>query len=311
MAYKKKTENTLDLIEECLDQIYNVRKHCLQQRVEHNATVLQRQNAAEYIHNMSHTTSGKSKYLAEEDDYETLTTKELCTQLKTPSALALPPVSKQSVLISTKTAFTDPKSVLVHFNQEYKIMSVKARDDDELDDDCDYLTDKYFTHGLDLLPTSAETTSVKKHIAMMIEDMARGNANKHYPQATEKENNSKVPALQCNATQYKIAANTKSNEQIVEVQLPPSPLKKAKSVTFIECNANHQVASSGVNDEKQKDRGMAEKERIKQQYEQYMKLKRRNEYKKDGVKMKEYEELNSDIQRALNSMLSKPKQKIY
>lgn len=294
--YKAREETTLSLIEDCLNQIYTVRKRSLLQRKAHHNTVMQ--NRRMELDSPVHSPTGKGRpvilpFGEEEPDYDAeergKLVKDLSSKFKAPSAIAQPPI-KARMADPIKKPSQNPQAILDNFLATFKEIVSKAEPDDEFDAECEQLTEQFFTDGLDLLPPSAQVSEIRKKISVMIEDLASGDIEKHREMALQT-----VPP---------------SQQQQQQAPLKPA-LKKSKSVQFIDAKSSPLASEEGGDVEDVRpaassaapvDKGAAEKQRIKQQYENYMKLKRKNDQHKDSQRIKEYESLNEDIKTVLQSI---------
>lgn len=286
--YKAKEENSLTLIEECLDHIYNVRKRSLAQKKAQATSLMEKrkQDLDPVNSPLMRVRPTIVPFEEDEDDEDheerSKLASELSAKLKTPATFT---TAKRAV--AHEPSHRKPASaqaLLEEFMEVFKQIIQDAEEDDELEEDCDRLTDRYFTNGLDLLPSSKEVTEAKRKIAELIEDLASGNIAKHKP--TER----------------------RVQDMDFDIKESSSVMKRPKSVQFKD--PSPQTSSSPEQSNKipasttnpALDKAQAEKLRIKQQYENYMKMKRRNDQHRDAQKIKEMEEFNNDIKNVLASI---------
>lgn len=300
--YGAKQETTLSMIEDCLDHIYTVRKRALKHKqVKNNQNIQQRKQELEgsALHSPLVQVRGRPLHMADPEDDEDdkdrhELVKEMSVKLKTPSAIAPAPPAPKALHAkgASKKTPLDAQTLLDDFLKVFNVMVDEAEDDDELDDDCDMLTEKYFTNGLDLLPAGPEVSAAKKKISALIEDLASGDLEKHRrAKAAERT----VVVVDEEGVRKKAV----TFKDPTPVSSPTAPAPEAP----VNQEALTQVSSKSV------DKGAAEKARIKAQYESYMKMKRRSdqvkdskEKEKDAQKIREYEQLNDDIKNILQTM---------
>lgn len=351
--YHGKQETTLGLVEECLEHIYTIRRRALQHRKAHNESLVN-QRRQELTDSPIHSplvklrrnsssslllSKGPEQDMQEEEESQERQklVRQLSTKLKGPAAVVAPP-PPSSKMFAMKGGFQkkttpvqDAQALLAEFMKEFEALVEEAEEDDEFEEDCDRLTERFFTEGLDRLPSCAEVTTVKKKISAMIEDLASGNVLPYRKKSEEKR-------LKQQQEEAEEEAKKKATNNTATAGRPP--LKKVKSVTFMgidddddkdgkassskrksggsvsdpaldvsEASSQRgpktKVNNNDVTDNKSSyDRVQTEKERIKNQYEAYMKLKRRNDQQKESEKVVEYERLNEEIKGVLQTIQS-------
>lgn len=303
--YQDKAENSIDLIEDCLDQIYRVRRRSLQVRINLSKADLEK-SVADAQKALSPAKSANILDVDNSDEENEALAVELSQRLKTPSSIPPNTFSAKPALVKVPSfskkkkeeKLPSPAEFYDDFIRDYNIFIKRAQtaeeplDEDEMEDECELLTEKFFTRGLDLLPGSAEVTNIKKKISAHLEELASG-VFKKIPEVNKP---------------VQIGSSSSASAEIMDdktKELPPSPLKK-KAVKFHEGESSEQAESV---DESSKprtkaplDKAAAEKQRIKQQYEAYMKLKRKTEVHPDNSKVKEYEDLSSEIQNLIGTI---------
>jgi hypothetical protein len=321
-------ENTLDLIEEALNHIYTVRKRALAQRAnQHQNVVEQRKQEADSTSILSPISRGRrptlSSFSADKDDEEDKEKAELVSQLSTklkaPNITAPPPPNMNLPPRAERKKKLDPNKLLEEFLSEYYTYVEKTlRDDRDVDEDTEFLTEKYFTNGLDNIPSSSEVNSIKKKISAHIEDLGSGNtyilkkflrtyqlANSNATNTTSTTTTTTDSNILSDESAGSANATTTAGENSVNYLDAALSSKKSKSVTFSDQSDTGNSSSNNSNSKTNKsmsnaERAAAEKQRIKQQYENYMKLKRKNDMQ--DQKVKEYESLNEDIRSIINSI---------
>eukprot|EP01039_Chlorochromonas_danica_P009831 gene9833-10874_t len=356
--YHGKQETTLSLVEDCLEHIYSIRRRALQHRKVHNENLVN-QRRQELTDSPIHSplvklrrnsssslllSKGPEQDIQEEEESQERQklVRQLSTKLKGPAAVVAPPPPTSKTFTmkggggffqKKTTPVQDAQALLADFMKEFEALVEDAEEDDEFEEDCDRLTERFFTEGLDRLPSCAEVTTVKKKISAMIEDLASGNVLPYRKKAEEKRMKQQQQEEEAEEEdkKKKAANNTATTGR--------PPLKKVKSVTFMGIDdddngrpsSNKRKSGSSVSDpalvvvsepspsgpktssvnnndvtgnKSSYDRVQTEKERIKNQYEAYMKLKRRNDQQKESEKVGEYERLNEEIKGVLQTLQS-------
>jgi hypothetical protein len=165
-------------------------------------------------------------------------------------------------------------------------------------DYCDHLIDKYLANSLDILDSSATISQVRKDISHAVEQFASEGTLPagvlSYKLAVQEESKDKKGAAGAAVKGGKGAANTgaaagKGGKKSVVFGQDPSDTKAKGTAPLA-------AKPSGSE---------AEKTKIRQQYEQFMKLKKKNEDHPDEAKIAECQNLNDDIQSLLSTLQKK------
>jgi hypothetical protein len=277
---------TLDLIESCLDDIYRIRSRSLLTRSKHYRESQQRQQQQQQLNSPDHrkfsSVSSNLKSHEESDDED-----EDDEDVKIVDSLASKRAPDENVSLD---------SIYDDFQKEYSdaISSAETMTDDEFEDLCSYLIEKYFSQKLDKLPVNPQVSSLKKLISSSIEQLASARIT-----ATEK-------APDHNST----------NSTKVAAANPPVTTAKAKIPTNETTNKNPQVHFSekpvnnnNNNNPYQKEKIKAEskekeQQKIKHQYETFMKTKKAvvHQDAQEEEAIREYEKLTSEIHNVLSSI---------
>lgn len=202
--------------------------------------------------------------------------------------------------------------------------SLQTKDNDEERElFADYLCDKYMCQRLDPLPPSKTVTQIRKNISKIIDDFAmkgelspdvqqyktRSKRNVESSSANVKSLKQKLEG-QSNSKDNKISSksgidNTKLDHDTSKGSTAvPIAVNKAQGDTSSKdsnISIEQVVAAKGVA-KTQVDKREQEKQKIKEQYEAYMKMKSKTESHPDTTKTKQYEENLDDIKNLLSSI---------
>ena len=161
--------------------------------------------------------------------------------------------------------------------------TVKRFDTDSRIEMADYFSEKYLSKALDKLQPSKVVSEVRKKVSSVIEEFASmdGKMDKHWP---AKVFNYTIPGQ----TEAALLGGVTASEED-----PVAPGMDSRGP------AGHQRRRAMVQED--------EKKKMKQQYEQYMKMKQQNDTHPDQSKAKEMESHLDDIKSLLSSISTTPK----
>jgi hypothetical protein len=278
---------TLDLIESCLDDIYRIRSRSLLTRSKHYRESQQRQQQQQQLNSPDarkfSSVSSNLKSHEESDDDE-----EDDEDVKIVDSLASKRAPEENVSLD---------AIYDDFQKEYSdaISSAETMTDDEFEDLCSYLIEKYFSQKLDKLPVNPQVSSLKKLISSAIEQLASARIT-----ATEKTTDNSIP----NSTKVTVADPPVTT---AKTKIPANDNSNKKpQVHFSEKPANN---NSNSNNPYQKEKMKAEskekeQQKIKHQYETFMKTKKAvvHQDAQEEEAIREYEKLTSEIHNVLSSI---------
>jgi type II secretory pathway component PulJ len=218
----------------------------------------------------------------------------------------------------------------------------KRNDEEARGEYADYLTDKYMCQKLDAFPPSKEITAIRKKMYKTIEDFAtdpkfdikvaedhqEGNDHKRVTSAQKKlQQVDKNPPRGTGTGQGQGQGNLETagpsrNKEVSAARTAASTTSKSsKSLTPVERaleQANVQAAARALAQQAaagnaadaleapqltaKEEKALAEKNRIQDQYQQYMKMKQMSVEADRESQMKQYETLNDDIKGLLTSI---------
>ena len=197
--------------------------------------------------------------------------------------------------------------------QEWCKDKTAVANEDVRGDYCDHLTDKYLANSLDVLDSSAVVSQVRKLISHAVEQFASegtlpADVTAHF---TETEAKGSTHDKKSN---FVVKSEGMKNMKGTAVKSnggssTSSTSSNKKSIGFAESVAK--PAGSGVSKVLSTDAAVAaaatakselEKAKIKAQYQQFMKLRKKNEEHPDAGKAAELSDLNDDIQALLSSI---------
>lgn len=315
-------ELSVDLIESCLNQIYKIRKAQLSHRTQrHQERIMKQQK----VINAKYDLTIKAKEEEEEEDGEDEENEEIVKQLSTKSTAPLPP--SKATAAPTYVDSGKAQEIFQAFCNEHEHASKSISSDQELEDACNYLVEKYLTGQFDKMKSSAEVSQLKLTISKMIEDLASNGVIQEEEKAVVveetfskpvvgnllsnksskglgKDKSMHIPDSNTYSASSKAIASKKQVKQSKATTLdhPISPTKTNPSTAIVvaEKPSPSKTAATAA------DRKTNEKTKIKQQYEAYVNLKKKYLEHEDHKAIADYEQLNNDIQSVLSSIQAKP-----
>jgi hypothetical protein len=338
--------NSLVIIEECLDRIYQSRRANLLNKARKF-----KEKQAKKLYNQSDRVpgvreDGKGKTSENEADEDTKILEELALKFKAPPP-AVAPVRIEKTALAKKYEDQDEGAIEVfkEFCDELTLLMddwpVRLPDDEFRADNCDSFIQKYLTTELDKMMATRVVAKVKKHIGSILEQFSSsGSVEKvtdlmeiafkdfavSSKSVTARKNslpeidaeNGKGSARREEADQSKIKAPsaTANVSEVLPKKIIKSatvtvtnvPLKSALKATATAEPISHSLpAVSESTAAGQVDKQKIEKQRIKAQYEQLMAIKKKTENHPDDVAIDQYSALHADIQSVIDS-LQKPAQ---
>jgi hypothetical protein len=221
------------------------------------------------------------------------------------SASAFTPIEAQKEDLEAAAIFQDFKSEL----QSWWSKNAIARKSQESRADCaDFLTDKYMCKRLDPLPSSKIVSQIRKEISTVIELFASSEHldNKFIDEVfLSKDSIAKdLDSILSSSSSASLKTNPYGKANILQsveslnTPTAPNPSKK------LAIAGGQSISSGKVNKEKEKEKNSkdAEKTKIKDQYEAYMKMKKDAETHQDNLKAKQMETHLDDIRSLLSSI---------
>lgn len=326
--------NSLAIIEECLDRIYLSRRANLLtkarkfkerqarklQSLPHQHRAIQQKEDASILDNYS--------------DNQIL--EELDMKFKAPPLVAAPVVMVEKKEVP-KANYDEQDSsameILREFCDELTLIiedsPMRIPDDDFRGEHCDALIHKYLTSELDKMMATRTVSKVRKHLAGIVEQFAASeNVDKlnKLMEAAVKDCNSSptaafrqqqaLPKVQTDAPNAAAAAGKSKAAPEPQVDKAASlpiiapktsvtaaPLKSAlKQTPAPEPN----ITATKTAADPSADKAKLEKQRIKAQYEQLMALKKKTENHPDDTAIDQYSALHADIQSVIDSIQQRP-----
>lgn len=205
--------------------------------------------------------------------------------------------------------------------------SLQTKDNDEERElFADYLCDKYMCQRLDPLPPSKHVTQIRKNISRIIDDFAmKGELSTDVQQYKSKSklntnsSSANVKSLKQKLDMQgkpkdehstgKITIDTKNNDasKSLNAMTPAAGVTKVGETSKESKLSIEQVVTAKGVVKTQVDKRELEKQKIKEQYEAYMKIKGKTETHPDTAKTKLYEENLDEIKNLLSSIRAPPK----
>eukprot|EP01041_Mallomonas_annulata_P000660 gene660-1272_t len=342
---------TIDILEECLDTIYRVRKASLEYRSRKlkAVTISSKDSVASIDTRKSDSKSVSNTRLAQrltgkiidedldEDDDDDIIENKNANKLSVPTAPQKSPAKSYVQVVETTEAFKlvdaqkhdfEATNAFSDFCRELDTWwsdNFSKREDDEAREMCaDYLSDKYMCQRLDPLPPSKVVTQVRKNMSRIIDDFAvDGNLppevglyrppNKGVQLSPEKLIETAKTAKQ-QQQQHVVSPSSSSvavqpNKQVSNNSNNSSSSNK-NSQGIVECKTAVSTLSVAATASKnieaiQAAKRESEKQKIKNQYESYMKTKDKTESHPDNSKAKQYEDNVDEIKNLIANLRSK------
>lgn len=339
-------QNSIELIEDCLDRIYRSRKANLISKSRKFKEKQSRNFYDKYNNDLNH---GK-KYEYEEEEYNLSSEyvndgevlEELSNKFKAPPIKSVPYEKERSRIaieyeeqdIVAETAFEEFKNEIkdiIHSN------ALRLSDDEYRADICDDLIDKYLTRNLDRCIGTRIVSKIRKKISVIIEYIASTDNAKELISLIDQElnpsNSSSSHHIKALLKDKDIIDNSSSSQkdEINKMKNEHTIVKNVVNIankdirTNIISNSNEKVRikqntinslkhnnSSNNNDDNiietsKEERQQLEKKRIKTQYEQLMNLKKKSENHPDDDTIDQYNSLHADIQSVIDSISTSKK----
>jgi len=334
--------NSLAIIEECLDRIYLSRRANLLTKARKF-----KERQARKLQSLPHqhrATQQKEDASVLDNYSDNQILEELDMKFKAPPlvAAAVVMVEKKEVpKVNYDEQDSSAMEILREFCDELTLITedspMRIPDDDFRGEHCDALIHKYLTSELDKMMATRTVSKVRKHLAGIIEQFAAsedvGKLNKLMEAAIKDCHSSPTAAYRQQQALPKVQNDTPStapaagkNKAAPEPQadqaasLPniasktnsnTAPLKSAlKQTSAPEATANNNnnpntTATKSAADPSA-DKAKVEKQRIKAQYEQLMALKKKTENHPDDTAIDQYSALHADIQSVIDSIQQRP-----
>lgn len=328
-------ENSVSIIEDCLNKIYRSRKANLitkSRKFREKQSRREQQNSYDKQHNKLIDTDDYDEEYNLRDEYsqdgEVL--EELATKFRAPPLNAAVPYEKERSRVAVEYEEQDviAEGVFEEFSLDIKKFVrtnfLKLSDEELRADACDEFIDKYLTQRLDHCITTRIVSKIRKKISNIIEYIASCDSPKELTTYLDQElniaSNSNNTGGSDTGTTSPIDIDTdRSDSGNKSQQLLPSNgnANRTKSITSTDnrmhtsMTASPTSASSTMSSTKatgksveqsKESREKMEKKRIKEQYEQLMMLKKKSEAHPDDAAISQYTALHSDIQSVIDSI---------
>ena len=305
--------NSIDILEESLLLAYTARKKSIEQRLRSTRNKAQRSNRYGAKSRTRSSTTPRRQYSDEtvhdndqDDDVPQLSVSP--TTSRPPPALSSsssvtqtnthvssspkrhtqdkksttrPPLSTAFSTLEDQLHDKEAAEIFEAFKKDlshwYKTNPLKRSDEEIRGDVADDLTERYLCQRLDPLPASRVVTNIRKVVSQIIEEFA---ATGVLPLEMSGEKKTGQDGPVTKYAQQKAVAEMEAQRAAAEAE--------AKRKATIEKNAA--------------DRAAAEKKRMKEQYEQYMALKRQSADTEDNKKANEIETHLDDIRSLISSI---------
>lgn len=291
-------ESSLSIIEDCLQQIYDVRKSALAARIrkfEHKRErdlVSKGYSPAAFAHNDGRRLNIHNEHEVEEEEDMT-EDKKMLDELA--GTFVPPPVTHQVPSIQTKESDDASADELFRgFCLEMKTGIQKCSEND-MDEDlradyCDYLVDKYLSNSLDALSSTLIVSSIRRIVASVIEEFA----------STGSVSNTDVLEPSYSLTGDKCDVLGVDNKDCtlespeLNVTLTPTSSKPS--------GVSPKISKSNALSEQQRTKEQEEKRKIQQQYETYLKLQQTDAGHPDNEVVEQFTQLNDELQSLIASI---------
>lgn len=336
MEQQLQNENSVSIIEDCLNKIYRSRKANLitkSRKFREKQSRRQLQYSYDKQHNKLIDTNDYDEEYNLRDEYsqdgEVL--EELATKFRAPPLNAAVPYEKERSRVAVEYEEQDviAEGVLEEFSIDIKKFIhtnfLKLSDEELRADACDEFIDKYLTQRLDHCITTRIVSKIRKKISNIIEYIASCDSPKELTTYLDQELNIASSSNSTGDTTTtpidndtdRIDSDNKSQQSL----LSNSDANRAKSITSTNNRMHASVATSPTSasasaaittssnkatgksiEHSKESREKLEKKRIKEQYEQLMMLKKKSEAHPDDTAISQYTALHSDIQNVIDSI---------
>lgn len=308
-----KSVNTLDMIEECLNLVHNSRKSYAlsnSRKLKEQQRKMRGAYSAKYDKTSDFVINDEEDKTKEEDDEQL--EKEIVQHKNNDDDVKLleemansfssPPIQPAPYQKPPDAADVNAQIVMDDFCeelQEFIETSSNVNDDETRADYADFLIDKYLAQNLDTYEKSAAISRIRKSISYSIERFAISGLFE-------------VPAG------AKVKKSLKEGkDQNLQKPAPSGTTKRPASTSENKSIANNSqsrpsVADAGSNLPEQKpkthlpmtaeEKAKQEKQKMKEQYEAFMNLKKKTETHPDVQSINQYTDLNDDIMSLISSI---------
>lgn len=338
IAYNKKNPGTIDLVEDCLEQIHRCRKAALMARARKFREKEERlRQSNPYVLGSSYDRNKKSNYDEEEEQYDEddEILKDLSSKFTAPAPKVVPLAPPDySVAYNSKEPSAEDdadriaQDAYVEFTTEITAWLNNhskdvIEDDDIRADFADHLVHFYLSSNLDKLPATKKVVEIRKSIAGTVEEFAssgkiklnasimklsssiRGSFSEKTPTSSSSALGKPAGKVSPKNIQNfeedpvgKGQDKTKNSEnQKPNVKNNKSAVNTADGNSAVSLAEKKAIKVADPNEKKK-----TEKQKIKEQYEAYMSMKKNVEVHPDNDTVKQYSDLNDDIQSLISSI---------
>lgn len=325
------SNNTLDLLEECLSKIYQCRKASLSAKAHRSFKRLQRrqEQTSKAARPKTPLSGDQQSYFDKDDDEDGFGAEDLLLESMSVYSRSGPKDNEaafgrgfrdevksagSATLMQGSGSFTSVASTkndnkaaeaFDAFRKEltdwFDKNIVKRQEEDSRAEYADYLSEKYLAKALDPLPASRTVSNMRKKISDVIDEFVRPGSIASNFTETVFPGNPKIATQTLNDSEalgggIKKLLSSKEYGSTLESRQQELVAKSAASL------GHKSAGGSSTDDAKEK-----EKQKMKEQFEQYRKLKKQAEKDTEAVfetsaKAKEYEEHLDDIRSLLTSI---------
>jgi hypothetical protein len=337
----EKETNSVAIIEDCLNRIYQCRKANLQSRARKYKERLARKQQTE-----QHRSPARGNQLASDnavDEYsESSLLEELTVKFKAPPVPQAAPLSQEISQLAKQYEIQDKEALqifdevcheLTETMEEYPL---RLPDDEFRADLCDEYMHKFVTRRLDPMMASKVVAKVKRHIAAILEqftsdgnvarmvkmmDAAKIDCNNNPVKSKKRSEDAvsdrtgsgsttgsgTVSNKQPGSSSTKTGGPTPAGSGKLQGNHHQQQLPSSSVPAPVPVDSSPPTSSGGggapkdVTSERQKAE-KAEKAKVKAQYEQLMALKKKSENHPDDEAIQQYNSLHADIQSVIDSI---------
>lgn len=326
----KKNEDSLTIIEDCLDKIYQSRRANLlsKHRKFKEKQARKAFDQPEPIKYYAKNDSTNNNYLSDYADKDVL--EELAVKYKAPPAAALPYVKEKSHIAKQyEDQDAEAKVLFKTFCDDLQELiedsPMRLPEDEFRADHCERFITKYLTETFDKMMATRTLSKIKKHFTYIIEEFSSVYDPPHVLRLIETalvdlEGLNGKPALVKKHDSDEGAAGAGSGTaQPPSSQATPSTAKSSKPTgsssstthSIVEASKKSLPQQTGANGAAAAEPSAVDgavtgdKQRIKKQYEQLMSLKKKAENHPDDSAIQQYSALHADIQSVIDSIQKK------
>ena len=325
----KKNQDSLTIIEDCLDKIYQSRRANLlsKHRKFKEKQARKAFDQPEPIKYYAKTESTNNNYLSDYADKDVL--EELAVKYKAPPVAAVPYVKEKSHIAKQyEDQDAEAKVLFKTFCDDLQELiedsPMRLPEDEFRADHCERFIMKYLTDTFDKMMATRTLSKIKKHFTYIIEEFSSVYDPPHVlrlieaalvdleglngkPALVKKHDSDEGVGAGSGATQPPSSQATSSTT----TSSKPTGSNSSTALNTVDASKKPPLQQAGANAAAAAEPSAVDsavkgdKQRIKKQYEQLMSLKKKAENHPDDSTIQQYSALHADIQSVIDSIQKK------